>query len=276
MKDYLGYQGKTCVVTGAASGMGKAVTERLIDLGAKVYAMDFVEVDLPVEKYIQVNLGEKSSIDAAFNEIPASIDNFFGIAGVSGQRHDFNTTVTVNFIANKYMAEKYLADRVVKKGSIVFVSSNSGGRYYNHIDKLSGVVNAETWEEAIEAMKEKNQKEGKFGYRFSKCAINYYCAVLALKLADKQIRVNNAAPVATVTGLIDDFAKTVGGMENLKKHTGIAGRLAEPKDMAEPIIFLGSEMAAYVSGVILPVDYGAEGLIRAKLKDDNMNLQILE
>ena len=40
MKDYLGYKDKVCVVTGAASGMGKATCEILLDLGAKVYAMD--------------------------------------------------------------------------------------------------------------------------------------------------------------------------------------------------------------------------------------------
>ena len=44
MKDYLGYTGKVCVVTGAASGMGKATAEMLVDLGAMVYALDWAEV----------------------------------------------------------------------------------------------------------------------------------------------------------------------------------------------------------------------------------------
>lgn len=39
MRDYWGYQGKICVVTGASSGMGKATTEMLVDLGATVYAI---------------------------------------------------------------------------------------------------------------------------------------------------------------------------------------------------------------------------------------------
>ena len=50
MKDYLGYKDKICVVTGAASGMGKATCEILLDLGAKVYAMDLAPITLPVER----------------------------------------------------------------------------------------------------------------------------------------------------------------------------------------------------------------------------------
>ena len=56
MLDYFGYKNKICVVTGAASGMGKAATEMLVDLGAKVYALDYNDVDVKgIEKFIQVD-----------------------------------------------------------------------------------------------------------------------------------------------------------------------------------------------------------------------------
>ena len=58
MKDYLGYEGKVCVVTGAASGVGEAITEALVDLGAIVYALDRNPVKVPgIKEFIQVNLG---------------------------------------------------------------------------------------------------------------------------------------------------------------------------------------------------------------------------
>ena len=67
MKDYFGYQGQIAVVTGAASGMGKATTEMLVDLGAKVYALDWQKVEVDgIEKYIHVDLSQKESIDQAF------------------------------------------------------------------------------------------------------------------------------------------------------------------------------------------------------------------
>ena len=52
MKDFFGYEGKTCVVTGASSGMGKATVEMLVDLGAKVYALDINPCDVEgIEKF---------------------------------------------------------------------------------------------------------------------------------------------------------------------------------------------------------------------------------
>lgn len=60
MKDYFNYSGKNCVVTGAASGMGKAAAEALVDMGAKVYALDWAETTIPgTMKNIHVNLGDK-------------------------------------------------------------------------------------------------------------------------------------------------------------------------------------------------------------------------
>ena len=68
MKDYFGYNGKVCVVTGASSGMGKAAAEMLVDLGAKVYALDYNACPVEgIEKFVKVNLGDKNSIDGCFN-----------------------------------------------------------------------------------------------------------------------------------------------------------------------------------------------------------------
>src|SRR5699024_1924501 len=101
--------GKVCVVTGAASGMGKETTEMLTELGAEVYALDIAKVTSSgIKKYIKVSLSEKESIDQAFEKLPENIDCFFGIAGVSGVHTDYTTTVTINYIANKYMVEQYL------------------------------------------------------------------------------------------------------------------------------------------------------------------------
>ncbi len=62
LKNAFGYEGKTCVVTGAASGMGKATTEILVGLGAKVYALDLNECTVPgIEKHIATNLSKKES-----------------------------------------------------------------------------------------------------------------------------------------------------------------------------------------------------------------------
>ena len=54
MRDYWGYAGKVCVVTGVSSGMGKATAEMLLDLGAEVYGLDCVQPNDFLGKFIQV------------------------------------------------------------------------------------------------------------------------------------------------------------------------------------------------------------------------------
>ena len=77
MKDYFGYTDKVCVVTGASSGMGKATVETLVDLGAKVYAIDLNPCEVEgITEYIKCNLANKSEIDLAFEQIPEHIDCF--------------------------------------------------------------------------------------------------------------------------------------------------------------------------------------------------------
>ena len=78
MKDYFGYQEKVVIVTGASSGMGKATAEILVDLGAKVYALDWNACDVKgIEKFVQVDLSKKDSINQAMKELPKHVDSFF-------------------------------------------------------------------------------------------------------------------------------------------------------------------------------------------------------
>ena len=100
------YQNKVCVVTGAASGIGKALCEKLVALGAQVYALDRNKADIEgLSAFVETDLSDKGSIDAAFCVLPQVIDRFFGVAGLSGARTSYWLTFTVNFIANKYMTD---------------------------------------------------------------------------------------------------------------------------------------------------------------------------
>lgn len=271
MKDYFGYQNKNVVVTGASSGMGKATAEMLVDLGAKVYALDWNECDVKgIKQYVHVDLSKKESIDQAMKELSSHIDSYFGIAGVSGMKNDFMTTVSIDFIANKYICEEYLIHAMSENGTIAFMTSTGGNGWEKEENKKYYIdaILASGWNATVEAIMKTGFQylPGTLGYPYSKLAMNYYTAYLQKSFASKKIRVNAVLPGSTDTGMKSEFTEMAHGEEGLLSHCGYANCLAYSKEMAGPIVFLNSEMATYASGVLMEVDYGNTVEERANIK----------
>jgi NAD(P)-dependent dehydrogenase (short-subunit alcohol dehydrogenase family) len=269
MKDYFGYKGKVCVVTGASSGMGKATVEMLLDLGAKVYALDVNECSVKgIEKFVKVNLANKQSIDEAFAVLPEKIDCFFGVAGVSGVKTDYTTTFNINYTANMYACEKYLKDRLNAGGSITIVSSTSGVSWKEYLDECKQFSELHDWDSVQTKLKEvvPEGTPANLAYIYSKRVVIAYANSLALELSAKGIRVNTVLPGSTDTGMKDEFAALAGGIENMIRFAGRAGRLATSEEMANTIVFLGSNMASFISGEEIFVDYCDNAMIKLGIK----------
>ena len=262
MKDYFGYKDKVCIVTGASSGMGKATVEMLVDLGAVCYAIDLNSCEVKgIKEFIKCDLSKKEEIDNLFSKLPEHIDCFFGVAGLSGSKTDYMTTFNCNYTANFYITEEYLTKRMSKGDSIVYVTSTAGLNWKEFRKEQSKVVQAKTWEE-IESVVEPLAKiaPATFAYMYSKRCLSEYACETSIKLGKQGIRVNNVMPGSTDTGMKDEFEKMAGGEEALLAETGVAHRLAESAEMAGPIVFLGSNMASFISGVDLCVDYADNAL----------------
>ena len=274
MKDYFNYQGKVCVVTGSSNGMGLATARMLVDLGAKVYAVSRSETKLEgLEGNILCNLSKKSDIDAAFAQIPEHIDCFFGVAGLSGAKTDYLTTFNCDFTANKYITLEYLKKRMSAGGSITFVSSTAGLNWEQHMKEQNAVVHAATWEDTEKALGKLPQTApANFAYIYAKRCVSQFAAEQALELGKLGIRVNNVMPGSTETGMKDEFEKMAGGKEALLAETGVAHRLASPEEMAAPIVFLGSDMCSFVSGVDFCVDSADRTTKVLKIKKDVANV----
>lgn len=271
MKDYFGYEGKICVVTGASSGMGKAAANILVDLGAKVYAIARrkCEVDGLVSS-IQADLSKKEEIDVAFRRIPEHIDCFFGVAGLSGSRSDYMTTFNVNYTANRYITENYLKARMQEGGSILFVTSTSGVAWHENYREAEKILSTGDWQDVQEGMAKLVQPgtPAQVAYLLSKRAANAYACSLAVELGERHIRVNAVMPGSTDTGMKDEFAMMAGGLENMIRFAGKAGRLATPDEVAMPIVFLNSDMAGFISGEELIVDFCDNAMKKMSLKPE--------
>ncbi len=270
MKDYFGYSNKVCVVTGASSGMGKATTEMLVDLGAKVYALDVNECSVKgITKFIKCNLASRESIDSAFEEIPEKIDSFFGVAGLSGAKTDYVTTFNCDYTANMYITFNYLKERMSKGSSIVFVTSTAGLNWKQFRKEQDRVVNSSSWDEVNELIKPIAEvAPSTFAYIYAKRCLSQFACCQAIELGKLGIRVNNVMPGSTDTGMKDEFEKMAGGEEALLAETGTAHRLASSEEMAGPIVFLNSDMCSFVSGVDFCVDSADACLKTLKLKKD--------
>ena len=151
------------------------------------------------------------------------------------------------------------------------------GRYQDgSIEKKSSFATPKTWEEMKNVLEyqAKEDSVGLIAYPFSKRALNHYMATLAVELGEKGIRVNALLPSATDTGMKEEFEIAAGGEDKLLAQTGLAKRLADPYEIAKPLLFLNSDMASFISGICLNVDYCNDALIKLGLKKDLMDVKV--
>lgn len=278
MKDLLGYKDKICAVTGASSGMGKSCTEILVSLGAKVYALDIVPCGIDgIQEFIEINMGDKASIDKAFTRLPGNIDRFFSFAGVSGEKTSPKATITINFLGNQYMMKQYLCDRIPEKGAVMMCTSVGANRWYSDVNKpeLEALVHAQDWEEAEEILDVicKNLEPGN-AYTYSKRALGYFTTLFACKMAERKVRVNCLKPGNTRSGLTDEFIERYLKLhpgETIEDYHRVNGvrPIAEPREMAEPAILLNSDMASYISGAELLVDYATDARVLCGIEKED-------
>lgn len=272
MKDYLGYKDKVCVVTGAASGMGKACAEALVDLGAKVYALDVAEVTTPgIEAFYHCNMGSRESIDEVFGKLPRQIDKVFAWAGISGERHPAKTVLLINYVGNKYLLEEVLPERMTPEtGAIMVCTSIGGNRWYSEVNRpeQEPLVNCKGWEEAEKILDVicEDLPSGQ-AYTFGKRALTYYSMKMVAPYAKKHVRINVLKPGSAKTGLFPEFVERFlrlhpgSTIDDYNAAMGLVRGVAECSECAEPAIFLNSDMASYVTGVELLVDYGQDAAI---------------
>ncbi|MCD7808356.1 MAG: SDR family oxidoreductase [Erysipelotrichaceae bacterium] len=216
-------------------------------------------------------MSDKESIDKAFSKIPQTIDKFFGVAGLKGATLDFMYVAKINLVANKYICEEILVDRINDNGAIAIVSSAVGVSWEKegNYKFYKAAVEAKGLDETVQAIETTGMTRSNngFAYVYTKLATNYLVAYLQNVYGGKHIRVNALMPGDTAT----NFGKEDGAKVDPNKpspYVGYANRTASPKEMAYPLIFLNSDMASFLSGTYVFADYGCSAEVIAGIKSN--------
>ena len=257
MKDVLGYEGRSVVVTGAASGMGQAAARILVDLGATVTALDIKPTSVPVTRTLQIDLRDRASIEEVAASIEGPVDGLFSCAGLPGAPFSELDTMLVNFVGARHLAE-LLVPKMPEGSAISVISSSAAIGWQNHITAVTELLETDGFEAAVGWLEENEKTWSWSGYAYSKYAIDAWVGWWYPELAQAGIRINCINPGPTETAMMPAF-HDFAGKELVDQSVGPVGRYSTPQEQAWPLVCLGSPRFSYVGGEVLWTDGGWNG-----------------
>jgi NAD(P)-dependent dehydrogenase (short-subunit alcohol dehydrogenase family) len=257
MQDALGYAGRNVVVTGAASGMGRATAEILVDLGAIVTSIDIKPTDVAVTESLLLDLRDRQAIDQAVATIPAPVDAVFSCAGLPGPPFSPVDVMLVNFVGPRHLVET-LVPKMREGSAIASIASNAGLGWEQQVTGLLELVTTEGFDEGKAWCEAHPDRLTDNSYAFSKQVINAWVAWRSASLIRQGIRLNCINPGPTATPMMP-FFEDIAGKELVHAFVGPIGRDSQPEEQAWPLVFLNSPRMSYVTGLGLATDGGFVG-----------------
>jgi NAD(P)-dependent dehydrogenase (short-subunit alcohol dehydrogenase family) len=242
-------KGKAALVTGAASGLGRATALKLAQAGAKVCIVDVNAAGLEETAALAKNSGVEILIHATdltarencFNAVAAAVKKFNrldALCNVAGililtNAHEmsaevFEKTMAVNFNAPFFLIQAAIPHLLETNGAVVNVSS-------------SGALIGEAYCGV---------------YTAAKAALNHLTRSLAMEYIHKPIRFNAVAPGGMATNIANNFKMPEGFDPALfKRFTPLRG-VVEVDDVADLVAFLASDAARGYHGACISLDAG--------------------
>ena len=234
---------KKAVVTGGSNGIGKAIANTLKNQGAEVFILDLNENQSHKKAGIQTiitDITQWSQINSSLTSIPNTVDILINNAGIGfvgnieqTEEADFDRLYQVN-VKGVFNCVKAILPRMKKKGGVII----------NMASIVSHV-----------AVKER------LGYTMTKGAVFAMTNAIAKDYLSYGIRCNSVSPARVHTPFVDDYleknymGKEKEMFERLSKTQPI-GRMAEPQEVADMVLYLCSDEASFITGTDFPIDGG--------------------
>jgi NAD(P)-dependent dehydrogenase (short-subunit alcohol dehydrogenase family) len=244
------FDDRVVVVTGAASGIGKATARRFGAEGAIVACLDLnpigaeatareIHLDPGRARPYHCDVSEAADVDAVISQVahdlgaPSVCANVAGIGKFARSEEqpvaEFERILTVNLVGTFAVSRACLPHLLANRGCIVNVSSSAGlfGQPYNA------------------------------AYCASKGGVSLMTRAMAVEFNRRGVRVNAVAPAGIDTPITKDFAFVDGtDPREYQKMFPPTGKMAQPEEVATLIAFLASDDAEYISGAVVPIDMG--------------------
>lgn len=235
--------GKVILITGSSRGIGAATAIKAKEYGAEVILHGRTESEELKEQaqtlgaaFIACDVGDKVAVQEAITSLPLgpkinSLVNSAGIATAKAFEEADDALwldlFQTNVLGIVHMCQILLPQMRKNGGSIVNVSSIRGNR------RMAGAHS--------------------MAYAVSKASVDNLTGSLAKAYAP-EVRVNAVAPGMTKTDISKTWPQSVWD----QAASSLAGRAAEPEEIAEAMLFLASDKASYITGQVLTVDGGYE------------------
>jgi NAD(P)-dependent dehydrogenase (short-subunit alcohol dehydrogenase family) len=236
-------KGKTVIVTGASSGIGRAIAVECSKMGASVIitGRDPDRLDLTFRQMageghtvLRADMTSENDLEDIAGSIP-EIDGIVYSAGVLKtlpvkfiNRGDLDAVMDVNFFAPVFLTKAIINRKKLRRGgSVVFISSLAA--FYAN--------------------------PGNAMYSASKGALNSFARVMALELSQRKIRVNCILPGMVKTNLLDIIPVTTEDLNEDRKNYPLD--YGDPVDVAYAAVYLLSEAGRWITGNYFVLDGGA-------------------
>ncbi|ADG16541.1 SDR family oxidoreductase [Paraburkholderia sp. CNPSo 3155] len=235
------FSGRSILVTGASSGIGRATVEALCGSGASVVAAarNVNELARLAEETgcepLKLDVSDEAAIDEAF----ASLEPFDGLVNCAGIALLERAVDTTAASFDRVMA-------VNTRGAVLVAKHVARGML--DAGRAGSIVNVSS-QAALVAL------DDHLSYSASKAALDAVTRALCIELGPHGIRVNSVNPTVTLTPMA-----VLAWSDPVKRDPALQAiplrRFAESAEVAAPILFLLSDAASMVSGVCLPIDGG--------------------
>jgi NAD(P)-dependent dehydrogenase (short-subunit alcohol dehydrogenase family) len=246
-------KGKIAAVSGAASGIGQSASRRMLESGWTVFGLDVAEDRLESVRDgfagfhsrfrpVVCDVADAGRVSATFAGIGDTLNALVCCAGVLRTSlledmaiEDFDIVLNTNLRGTFLCAQKALpllrrAATPENPSRVVLLSSIAALR-----PKVAGGV-----------------------YAASKAAVSQICRVMAVEWASSGVLVNAQAPGTVDTPMVRAVSDPADSMGYRPSGVSPIGRIAQPDDVVDVMMFLLSDAARYVTGTTIPVDGGTQ------------------